>query len=299
MARRNRVLVVSPDPGLVNQVRGSLASCDVADVSDVATAEEALERLENGAPQLVIAEVDLPGITGHELCRRLKEVPGRAPAVALIFRDGDDRAAEQCQRVGADTTAARPFQAQDLTDRLLPFVTSETFVAAMPDPEGVADADGEPGSMDSVADESLYSDYEFGGDESAEDVRSIDTGSIRIADTAEMEAVKNRGEFDEVTPGRGDSHGDSSVKIASLLVGDLDHGSLDSFLPPADSAGRTEGGGGTLRDMVAEHLAELTGEGSPFRSDLRALIRDAVTDAVLVTARSAAGAEPESESEDS
>jgi len=294
MARRSRVLVVSPDPGLVNQVRGSLATCDVADVSDVATAEEALECLDNGTPRLVIAEVDLPGITGHELCRRLKEGPHHAPAVALIFRDGDDRAEEQCQRVGADTTAGRPFQAQDLIDRLLPFISSDAFIAPLPEP----DPSEEPPVSDSVADESMYSDYEFGADESAEDVRSIDTGSIRIADTAEMEAVKNRGEFDEVTPGHGDDHGDSSVKIASLPVGELEGANLDSFLPPPEAADSAVGGG-TLRDMVAEHLDELTGEGSSFRRDLQALIRDAVTDAVLVTARAADDGKSRGESDDS
>ncbi len=292
MARSNRVLVVSPDPGLVNQVRSSLVTHDVVDVSDVATAEDALERCASAGLQLVIAEVDLPGITGHELCRRLKEsdVVG---IVALIFRHDDDRAAEQCLRAGADTTIGRPFQVHELAGALKPFVTSAEFNAPAPA------EDRDPGSAqaseeESIADESLYSDYEFDGDDSIEGVRSIDTGSIRPADTAEMEAVKERGEFDEVDTAAG-RHAESSVKIASLPDMDLPSSIPEPVLLNSNTAATPseevsgEGGGGTLRDMVAEHLQELTGDGSAFRTELKDLIREAISDAVLSVQDAAPG----------
>jgi len=299
IAQSNRVLVVSPDPGLVNQVRGSLVSVDVIDVSDVATAEEALERCEGGGPRLVVAEVDLPGITGNELCRRLKERDG-CPAVVLVFRDGDDRAEEQCSRVGADATVGRPFPAQDLVSMLQAIITSAAFNSPreqveQPDPGATT------GEEDSVGDESLYSDYEFGVDESVDGMRSIDTGSIRAADTAEMDAVKALGKFDEAEQVE-DLHAESSVKIASLNPALLEESSSDPFQttsPQSSPPGQDEapGGGVTLREMVASHLNDLTSEGSDFRNELKTLIRETVSEAVLAAAGSGPddGAEPGSE----
>jgi CheY-like chemotaxis protein len=276
MAKSNRVLVVSPDPGLVNQVRGSLTSVQVDDVSDASNAEEAMEICGRDNPRLVIAEVDLPGITGQELCRRLKGL-AFPPVVALIFRHGDATGPEQCSRAGADTSAGRPFQGLEFIEKLRDVINSPAFnlpSAVRSDPE-------EESVDESIDDESLYSDYEFGAGESAEDMEVLDSLSIRPADTAEMAAVRKQGEFEEVgVVSSPVSHAESSVKIASLPASDFE----DAFLPSIESIenqdqneGQNEGGG-TLRELVATHLQELTAEGSPFRTEVEALIRSVIAE---------------------
>jgi CheY-like chemotaxis protein len=273
MAKSNRVLIVSPDPGLVNQVRGSLTSVHVDDVSDASNAEEALEICARDDTRLVIAEVDLPGITGQELCRRLKDGNELAPVVALIFRHGDATGPEQCSRAGADTSAGRPFQGLDFVEKLRHVISSPAFnrpIAVRSEPE-------EESVDESIDDESLYSDYEFGAGESAEDMEVLDSLSIRPADTAEMAAVRKQGEFEEVgvvsSPA---SHTESSVKIASLPASDFE----DAFLPSVENIQGQESnqGGGTLREMVATHLEELTADGSPFRAEMEALIRSVIAE---------------------
>jgi|GEM_PF-6490255 len=273
MAKSNRVLVVSPDPGLVNQVRGSLTSVQVDDVTDASNAEDALEICARDNPRLVIAEVDLPGITGQELCRRLKEGNDLAPVVALIFRHGDSTGPEQCSRAGADTSAGRPFQGLDFIEKLRDVINSPAFNRPIP-----GRSEQEEESVDeSIDDESLYSDYEFAAGESAEDMEVLDSLSIRPADTAEMAAVRKQGEFEEVgvvsSPA---SHAESSVKIASLPASDFD----DAFLPSVDSIQGQEQNqaGGTLRELVATHLQELTAEGSSFRAEMETLIRSVIAE---------------------
>ncbi len=278
MAKSNRVLVVSPDPGLINQVRSSLVSVGVDDVTGAANGEEALELILSESSRLVIAEVDLPGITGQELCRRLKSSGETSAVVALIYRHGDALAEEQCRRVGADITAGRPFQGQDFIEKLQGIINSSSFNEPRREvPEGEVSVE------DSVSDESLYSDYEFDAGESAEDMAVLDSLSIRPADTAEMEVVRETGASEEV--GRVEnptSRTKSAVRIASLPAAAFDN----SFLPQSDGVAeapeREEAsagdGAGTLREMIAEHLREMTAEGSPFREELRSLVRSLIVD---------------------
>ncbi len=276
MARSNRVLVVSPDPGLVNQVRGSLGTVQVDDVTDTTNAEEALEMFATEGHRLVIAEVDLPGITGQELCRRLKATGNDAPVVALIYRHDDGMGIEQCQSAGADTCAGRPFQSLDFIERLRGVIDSDSFNRPVPNSHSPG-----PSGEDSVSDESLYSDYEFDAGESMDDMAVLDSQSIRPADTAEMEAVREQGEFEEVaTMPSPVSHSESSVRIASLPVSDFE----GSFLPQSDSSqvsGTAPAGGMTLRETIASHLEELTAEGSSFRKEVREIVRSMIADEVV------------------
>jgi len=277
MLKSNRVLVVSPDPGLVNQVKGSLTIVEVDDVTDAPNAEDALNLFSAEKHRLVIAEVDLPGITGQELCRRLKAIEGgEAPVVALIYRHDEGVGAEQCQNAGADTCAGRPFQSHEFIEKLREVIDSVEFNRPSPAPPAPA-VEGE----DSVSDESLYSDYEFDAGESIDDMAILDSQSIRPADTAEMEAVKKQGDFEEVaTLPSPTSHSESSVRIASLPVSDFE----DSFLPQHDSLQSSQvapGGGLTLRETIAEHLEEMTAEGSSFREEIKEIVRSIVAEEVL------------------
>ncbi len=276
MSRSNRVLVVSPDPGLVNQVRGSLLTVQVDDVTDTTNAEEALDMFAAEGHRLVIAEVDLPGITGQELCRRLKTTGEHAPVVALIYRHDDRMGVEHCQVAGADTCTGRPFQGLEFIEKLRDVIDSASFNRPVPISESLA-----PPGEDSVSDESLYSDYEFDAGESMDDMAVLDRQSIRPADTAEMEAVRKQGEFEEVaTLPSPVSHSESSVRIASLPVSDFD----ESFLPSSQSAqvsGPSPDRGMTLRETIASHLEELTAEGSDFREEIKAIVRSMVADEVL------------------
>ena len=277
MTLSNRVLVVSPDPGLVQQVRGSLEGIAITDVASVANGEAALEHCNNQWPRLVIAEVDLPGITGQELCRRLKEEREFPPVVTLIHRHGDDGAEEQSLRAGADATAERPFQGLELVEQLRDVINSEAFNRPRPTLEF-----DQAGLDDSVGDESLGDGSLSFGEDMGDDVGVLDSLSIRPADTAEMEAVREQGDFEEVDAESGQaSHAESSVMIASLPASDFE----DAFLPPNDGdSGQVSGTPHTLQDMVRDHLRELTAEGSDFRNELRSIIRSTLRESLAEVA---------------
>ncbi|RMH21793.1 MAG: response regulator, partial [Acidobacteria bacterium] len=91
-------------------------------VEAVGSGDEALERLASLAPDLVIADVHMPGADGYEVCRRAKEARPGMPVLLLVgtFEPFDEAQAAAC---GADGHLKKPFDSQDLL-RLVEELTS-------------------------------------------------------------------------------------------------------------------------------------------------------------------------------
>jgi CheY-like chemotaxis protein len=115
-----RTLIVSPDPGLVQQTRGVLEARGVI-VDSVATAQAARDASQLKPADLVIAEVDLPGGSGYDLCRFLKS-SGHAPKVMLLYTAGEGSAERNASECGADVSVRRPFLTSQFLERLVPMV---------------------------------------------------------------------------------------------------------------------------------------------------------------------------------
>ncbi len=76
---------------------------------------EAGERMAESNPGKVILDVDLPGIDGRKLCRRLKSGErSSTPYVIAISGYSDDSVREQMLSEGADEFLAKPFELSDL-----------------------------------------------------------------------------------------------------------------------------------------------------------------------------------------
>ena len=75
--------------------------------------DEALERLEEIAPDIVIADVHMPGASGIDVCRRSKELHPGVPVLLLVgtFEPFDEGAA---RAAGADAHLKKPFDSQEL-----------------------------------------------------------------------------------------------------------------------------------------------------------------------------------------
>lgn len=81
------------------------------EVTTVGDGQQAWESLEQFLPDLVLADVFLPGISGYELCGRIKENERfrRIPVMLLVgsFEPFDEA---EARRVGADDVVTKPFQ---------------------------------------------------------------------------------------------------------------------------------------------------------------------------------------------
>jgi DNA-binding NarL/FixJ family response regulator len=87
-------------------------------VYEAATGHEALDVARTIRPALVILDVDLPGVTGYEVCRELRDSFGEATAIMFISGsrgEALDRVAGLL--IGADDYLGKPFDPDELIGR--------------------------------------------------------------------------------------------------------------------------------------------------------------------------------------
>src|SRR5215210_2820449 len=87
------VLIVDDDPGLRAFVRARLELEGYA-VREAGSAEEGLEALEQGAPDLILLDVMMPKVDGWEMLRRVQERHGVGAIPVLMFSGKVDAADE-------------------------------------------------------------------------------------------------------------------------------------------------------------------------------------------------------------
>ncbi len=78
--------------------------------------EEALARVEEENPNLVILDVVMPRMDGFEVCRRLREWT-QTPIIMLSAK-GDESDKVKCLDLGADDYIIKPFGAEELIARI-------------------------------------------------------------------------------------------------------------------------------------------------------------------------------------
>lgn len=97
----------------------TLLELEQASVQTVTSAEQALEQLRVGKVDVLISDVQLPGIDGYELIRRVRTDPTlvglKAIAVTAFGRDEDRRAAREA---GFDAHLSKPVDLPDLLHTL-------------------------------------------------------------------------------------------------------------------------------------------------------------------------------------
>jgi DNA-binding response OmpR family regulator len=110
-----RVLVVDDEP-MVREVLSRYLSRDGFDVATAADGDEALVRLGEAEPDLVLLDLMLPRIDGYEVFRRLRE---RAPTpVIMLTARGQETDRIVGLESGADDYIAKPFSPREVAARV-------------------------------------------------------------------------------------------------------------------------------------------------------------------------------------
>jgi len=113
---RVRVLVVDDDAEARDAIR-SVLQLSGADVIEVANAAEALAAMSRAVPDVLLSDIAMPAMDGHELIRRVRALPagrgGSVPAVALTaYAAPHDRT--RALLSGYQVYLAKPFEALEL-----------------------------------------------------------------------------------------------------------------------------------------------------------------------------------------
>jgi len=108
------VLIVEDDPHVLLGCQQALALEDIQ-CEGVSSAEQALARVGDNFPGIVISDIRLPGMDGLELLKRLK-ARDRSLPVVLITGHGDISIAVGAMRDGAYDFMEKPFSPERLVD---------------------------------------------------------------------------------------------------------------------------------------------------------------------------------------
>ena len=111
----SRVLVVDDDAQILRAVRTGLQARGY-EVTTAGNGETALDRLSTESVDLVVLDLSLPGIDGHEVIRRLRAFSD-VPVLILSVRESqDDKVA--ALDAGADDYLTKPFAIGELLARM-------------------------------------------------------------------------------------------------------------------------------------------------------------------------------------
>jgi DNA-binding NarL/FixJ family response regulator len=118
MSQSEPVLIVDDDPNVRALISNVLGEYGFA-IFEASCGEEALRMAREHAPRVVLLDVRMPGLSGYEVCRKLKDDFG--DAIGVIFISGERR--EPFDRVaglllGADDYLSKPFALDELLARV-------------------------------------------------------------------------------------------------------------------------------------------------------------------------------------
>lgn len=115
MSTQARILIVDDEPQIRRVMKTSLAA-NGYEVFESKTGEEALEALRHDSPDLILLDMNMPGMGGMAACRELRAVSDVA-IIVLSVRDGErDKIA--ALDAGADDYITKPFSVNELLARI-------------------------------------------------------------------------------------------------------------------------------------------------------------------------------------
>ncbi len=216
-------------------------------VSAVSNGAEAIARMGESKPDVVIADVHMPGATGYEVCRRSKELYPTVPVLLLVgtFEAFD---ADEAVRCGADGHLKKPFDSQELMRRVRELAAT---------PSRSAPVSAAPAMEPESSSEAGFAEPAAGGDiwePSGGEMLPLDAVSESPDFTSQPEFLAPKPPPETATRFQG-SPG-APVPVAIALAGPASATSEPAFAPATGPAGLSEAD----VDRIARRMIELVGD---------------------------------------
>lgn len=106
-----RKLLLADDSVTIQKVVNLTFADEGIEVISVGDGDSAMEKVVEISPDLIMADVNMPGLTGYQICERIRqdEKLSQTPVILLVgsFEPFDE---DEARRVGADDYLTKPFQ---------------------------------------------------------------------------------------------------------------------------------------------------------------------------------------------
>jgi two-component system KDP operon response regulator KdpE len=113
---RSSVLLVDDESALRTVLKHSLSASGFT-VEEASSGQAALESLQRNPSDLVLLDLNMPGINGIDACRRIRGISPRAGIVVVTVRDWEEDKVRALE-AGADDYVTKPFKLRELIARL-------------------------------------------------------------------------------------------------------------------------------------------------------------------------------------
>jgi len=121
-----RILVVDDVAANVRLLEAILAPAGFS-LSSASSGPEALERAATELPDLVLLDVQMAGMNGYEVCRRIRENEAAALLPVVMVTSHDSEARIDGIRAGADDFVTKRFDQQELLLRVRSLVRIKRY----------------------------------------------------------------------------------------------------------------------------------------------------------------------------
>ena len=118
MSTKPRVLIVEDEAALVTMLRYNLER-EGFEVAEAIDGEEALLRIAERKPDVVLLDWMLPLVSGIEVCRQIRRAPQtRTLPVIMLTARGEESDRVRGLNSGADDYIVKPFSPRELVSRV-------------------------------------------------------------------------------------------------------------------------------------------------------------------------------------
>ena len=171
-----RTLLLADDSVAIQKVIDLTFTDEGMQVITAGDGQDALEKLNLSKPDVVLADIYMPGVDGYELCKHIKQSEEfRDVPVVLLVGSFEPFNEADAKRAGADDVVTKPFQSiRDLVSRV------GSLVNRKPDEVGAVPAD----------DESMFAVEEASTDRTPDDQTAASAADNERAEVSEGESIE-------------------------------------------------------------------------------------------------------------
>ncbi len=153
----SRKLLLADDSITIQKVVELVLSEEDFQIKAVNNGNDALSQVEVFNPDVVLADIEMPGVNGYQLCDKIKKNSATAHISVMLLAGAFEPLDEDlAKNVGADDYIVKPFESQELISKINAVLTaagavSEAAVTEAP----VAEAPGEAEEVHEIAQETM------------------------------------------------------------------------------------------------------------------------------------------------
>jgi|SRR5690625_333553 len=112
---KKTIMIVDDEMGIREITKKFLINIGYNAVA-IGSGQEALDQLETIDPDLILLDIEMPGIDGFTVCKEVRKQSSVPIIFLTVRRETADR--EKCFALGADDFMTKPFQFDALKDRI-------------------------------------------------------------------------------------------------------------------------------------------------------------------------------------